>query len=335
MKKVIGIMHNVPVDSGRPFSEASTDVLTQVHAVGEAFYALGHPWEAVPFSKDFRPVMDRIARDDFSLMINLCESVDEDARLCGHPAAMLEMLKTPFSGSPAMAMMLTTDKLLSKRLLTASRLTTPGYVFYDGKRPLRTSALAYPVIVKPRFEDASIGIDQDAVFECEEDLRIGIPDFFERFGDLIVEEYIAGREFNVSLFGYPEALLLPPAEIDFSAFPDGLYPIVGYRAKWDKSSFEYHHTPRRFAADLPAGLLAAIQDAASFCFQFFMLRDYGRVDMRVDGAGKIHVLEVNANPCLSPDAGLAAAAEKAGWSYVQLIERLLSFVIQRTPTHDH
>ena len=333
MKTVIGIMHNEPVDPGGPFSEASTDVLTQVHAIGEALQSLGHPWAALPFHRDFSPVMARIAREGISPIVNLCETVDEEARLCGHPAAMLEVLGLPFTGSPAIALMLTTDKLLTKRLLKASRCMTPDYVFYDGTRPLRTQGLTYPVIVKPRFEDASIGIDQDSVFECEEDLRKVIQVLFDRFGDLIVEEYIRGREFNVSLLGYPEASPLPPAEIDFSGFPGDLHRIVGYRAKWEKTSFEYQHTPRRFVNDLSPALLKALQDAASFCFRFFMLRDYGRVDMRVNETGKVYVLEVNANPCLSPDAGFAAAAEHAGWSYRRLVETLLSFVTQRTADH--
>ena len=115
--------------------------------------------------------------------------------------------------------------------------------------------LKYPVIVKPRFQEASIGIDQDSIFEDEDQLRKGLPKIYERFGPVFVEEYIDGREFNVSLLGYPLGRVLPIAEIDFSNFPEGIYPIVGYRAKWDIESFEYHNTPRSFPEGLPNDLM--------------------------------------------------------------------------------
>jgi D-alanine-D-alanine ligase len=104
--------------------------------------------------------------------------------------------------------------------------------------------------------------------------------------------------------------------------------IVGYRAKWDKGSFEYPHTPRRFPHDLSNFVRGSVKRTSSGCFKLFMLRDYGRVDMRVDGEGKAYVLEVNANPCLSPDGGSAAAARRAGMTYSEMVDSLVSFVIQ-------
>ena len=118
---------------------------------------------------------------------------------------------------------------------------------------------------------------------------------------------------------------LPPAEIDFAAFPDDKPHIVGYRAKWDADSFEYHHTPRRF--DFPANdrpLLDRLSQLAIQCWREFGLRGYARVDFRVDEAGRPWILEINANPCLSPDAGFAAAVEQAGIGYDQAIERIVN-----------
>ena len=329
MKKVIGIVHNEPASSEEAFSEASMDVLAQVRAFEGALERMGYPWVTIPFNRDIGGFLRTLTMQEVAMVINLCETVDEDARFCGHPAALFELLGIPFSGSPSMSLMLTTDKLVSKRLLSGS-LLTPNYILFNGKRPLRASTLKFPVIAKPRFEDASIGIDQDTVFACEEDLLKGVPKLSEQFGDLLVEEYIEGREFNVSLLGYPKATPLPLAEIDFSAFPNDLYRIVGYAAKWERGSFEYDHTPVTFPMNLPPNLMSSINDAAAFCFDFFMLRDYGRVDMRVDARGRVHVIEVNANPCLSPDAGFAKAAERSGLNYSKMIDRLLSFVIQRS-----
>ncbi len=334
-EKMIGIVHNEPVSSGYAFSEASMDVLTQVEAIEAALSELGYPCVRIPFTRDVRSFVQAIRKEDVDMVINLCETVDEDPRFSGHVAALLELLGIPFSGSPALAIMLTTDKLISKRLLRASAIETPNYAVYGETGSFSPCGLRYPVIVKPRFEDASIGIDQDSIFGNEAELRESISDLSERFGTLLIEEYIEGREFNVSLMGYPSADVLPLAEIDFSLFPEALYPIVGYRAKWDKASFEYHHTPRRFPRNISPFLHDNIKRTAVDCFHLFMLRDYGRIDMRVDSREKIYVLEVNANPCLSPNAGFAAAAEEAGMSYSRVVGLLVSFMAQRSVEDGH
>jgi D-alanine-D-alanine ligase len=128
-------------------------------------------------------------------------------------------------------------------------------------------------------------------------------------------------------------LVLPPAEIDFSAFPDGKPHIVGYRAKWEEGSFEYHHTPRRFSyPSEDTALLELLTGLAERCWREFGLRGYERVDFRVDGAGRPWILEVNANPCLSPDAGLAAAVEHSGMGYDRMIEAIVDDAL---PTGTH
>jgi D-alanine-D-alanine ligase len=150
-----------------------------------------------------------------------------------------------------------------------------------------------------------------------------------------VEEFVGGRELNISLFGYPTAHALPVAEIEFREFPEGLFPIVGYRAKWDKDSFEYQHTLRAFPGDLPPPMLAGIESTALECFRLFMMRDYGRVDIRMDESGRSNVLEVNANCCLSPDAGFSAAIERAGINYSEMVTQFLEFMEQRSGAYDH
>ncbi|MFH1623800.1 MAG: ATP-grasp domain-containing protein, partial [Pseudomonadota bacterium] len=261
--------------------------------------------------------------------------VDEDPRFAGHPASVMELLGIPFSGSPSAALMLTTDKLLTKRLLRARGIRTPKYRSYNNMASFFPHTLNYPVIVKPRFQDASIGIDQDSIFADGDALRKGLPEFYGRFGPVLVEEYIEGREFNASLLGCPLGRVLPIAEIDFSNLPEELYPIVGYRAKWDPESFEYHHTRRTFPEEFPYGLLSNMEKVALDCARLFMLRDYGRVDMRVDSKGKVYVLEINANPCLSPDAGFAAAIHSAGMTYSDFVKILVDFMTERASRYGY
>ncbi|UCG63456.1 MAG: hypothetical protein JSW12_12235 [Deltaproteobacteria bacterium] len=323
---MIGVVHNVPVSAGHAFAEASLDILTQVEAIEKALQELGYPSVRIPFTRDVSAFIQKLKKSRAEMAINLCETVDDDPRFIGHSAAVLELLGIPFSGSPSPALMLTTDKVITKCLLRANGIRTPKYAIYDEVTDFNPYVLRFPVILKPILQDASIGIDQESILKDSRELEERIKEFFNRFGVLLVEEYVAGREFNVSIFGYPSPRVLPLAEIDFSAFPQELYPIVGYRAKWDTSSFEYLHTPRRFPQDLSPVLRQRIERTALECFHLLMLRDYGRVDMRVDDHGQIHVLEVNANPCLTPDAGFAAAVGEAGMTYADMVREFLGFV---------
>lgn len=261
-------------------------------------------------------------------IFNLCETVDDNAGFVGHPAALFELLGIPFTGSGSFALMLSTDKLAAKYQLRAAGLRTPDFVAYEGGDAIPDIAL--PVIIKPRFEDASIGIDQDSLVFSARELQDKLPEFYHRYGPLVIERYIKGREFNISLFGYPTPRVLPVAEIDFSSFPEELHPIVGYRAKWDKEAFEYHHTERFFPEDLPESFNHNLQAIAAGAYRLFALRDYGRIDLRCDEAGEIYVLEANANPCLNPDAGFVAAAGRAGLSFTEVVAEFVGCLCART-----
>jgi D-alanine-D-alanine ligase len=326
----IGIVHNVPSSQGAPFFKASIDIMTQVESIEYALNKMGYASRRIPLTRNLAAFIECFNKEHVDVVFNLCETVDEDPALAAHPAAVLELLDIPFTGSPSMTLMTTTDKVMTKRLLKGRGIRTANYLIYNGSAHFNPSYLDFPVIVKPRYEDASVGIDQGSIFEDEKELKTGLQDMYDRFGALLIEEYIDGKEFNVSLFGYPEAQVMPVAEIDFSRFPQNLYPIVGYRAKWDENSFEYHNTPRIFTPSISQSLLWDIERVALDCYNFFMLRDYGRIDIRVNEYGKIYVLEINANPCLSPDAGFSAALKYAGISYRTMVQSFIDFMIQRS-----
>ena len=118
--------------------------------------------------------------------------------------------------------------------------------------------------------------------------------------------------------------VLPPGEMDFSTFPEGKPRIIGHRAKWHESSFEYNNTPRSFHVHhADSRLVEQLTQLALDCWHLFDLRGYVRVDFRVDHAGQPWILEINANPCLSPDAGYAAALAEVGVSYDEAIQRIV------------
>ncbi len=325
----IGIIHNRPIPQGEPNWESSLDVMVQVEAIGAALGELGHTYATIPFDRDLAAFVAQLGREEVDIAFNLCESVDDDPLLIGHPAAVLELLGLPFTGSSAMALMLSTDKVLCKRAMQAAGIPTPGFFLYEGGRVALPPGLTFPLLMKPRWQDASIGIDQESLLRSPAGIEQALAAHYQRFGPLVVEEYLAGREFNVALLGYPEPRVMPLAEIDFTGFPAELFRIVGYRAKWDETSPEYSTTNRVFPDNLPAALAAELRRVAAECFHLFDLRDYGRVDMRLDGKGRVQVLEINANPCLSPDAGFAAAVTASGLDYTAMVGELLKLATKR------
>ncbi|MBU0910534.1 MAG: hypothetical protein KKA54_17905 [Proteobacteria bacterium] len=322
----IAIVYNRPAETGSANWQSSQDVVQQVDAVERGLNELAIPAVRLPFDRDLEKFLKVIRQEQVDAVFNLCESVDDNPHLGGHPAAVFELLGLPFTGSGSLALMLSTDKLLAKRQLAAAGLLTPAYISFAGENPGNLADISLPAIIKPRFEDASIGIDQESLVFTVQELREKLPEFYARYGPLLVEQFIAGREFNISLFGYPSAQVLPMAEIDFSTFPPALHRIVGYKAKWDENAFEFHHTPRFFPQNLPAAEEQNLRRVAAEAYNLFMLRDYGRIDVRMDDLGKVFVLEANANPCLSPDAGFVAAAQQCRMNYTAIVKEFVRFL---------
>ena len=183
------------------------------------------------------------------------------------------------------------------------------------------------------WEHGSLGIDDDSLVPAGDDRGLARALAVKQTqvgGPCFAEAYVEGREFNLALLAGPGGVrLLPPAEIVFEGFSAGQLRVVGYRAKWEAASYEYHHTPRCF--EFPASdraLLASLWDLAHACWKLFGLRGWARVDFRVDHQGNPWILEVNANPCLAVDAGFAAAASRAGLDQAAVVAEILADRIQ-------
>jgi D-alanine-D-alanine ligase len=227
----------------------------------------------------------------------------------------------PFTGCSASALGVTSDKLLAKQHLLRAGVPTPA-VFGAG-------ADEGPWIVKSVWEHASLGIDDSSVVRG----AAGVPRALETRraefgGDWFAERFVPGRELNVALIAAAGGVrALPVAEIRFEGFPAEKPAIVGYAAKWHTDSFEYRNTVRSFA--LERELAVRAEGLARDCWELFGLTGYARVDLRVDANGRPWVLEVNANPCLSPDAGFAAALATAGIEYRTAIGWLVDDALSR------
>jgi D-alanine-D-alanine ligase len=303
-------------------------VLQEASAVAASLRELG--WE--PAELDLTPDLERAARELAdaapAIVFNLVESVEGRGRYIVLAQALLETLGIPFTGAGLEAMIHSTSKPAAKRLLGLGGVRAPAWM--PAEAALTTPPRFPPTwIVKNAWEHASIGLDDESVVADAAALRraIGRRAASEGLENLFIEEFVDGREFNLSVLGRrgAEPNVLPPAEIRFVDFPAGKPRMVGYKAKWDERSPEFGRTPRSF--EFPPGdatLLADLTAISQRCWSLFGLRGHARVDFRVDAGGVPWVLEVNANPCISPDAGFAAAAARAGLSMRDTVARIVA-----------
>jgi D-alanine-D-alanine ligase len=242
--------------------------------------------------------------------------------------------------------MLTSNKVLAKSLLVAAGLPTPAWQVPESSCSPRFRAPAADMahdrwIVKSVWEHASIGLDADAVVGPASGKALNeiLAARAERLGGIcFAEAYIDGREFNLSLLEIDgQAVVLPPAEIRFDGFDDSQPRIVGYQAKWETSSFQYQHTRRCFDIDSSDdALIQSLEETALACWRCFGLKGYARVDFRVDAHNRPWILEINANPCLSADAGFAAAVYRSDRHFDQAIHHILEAAGPRQPRpRDH
>lgn len=326
------VLHDAVPDGARA---DELDTLVQVDAVRGALRELGHEVHVEPFGLDLQSARRNLEelRPDF--VFNLVESVDRRGSLIHLAPALLEAIGIPFTGASAQAMFLTSGKPLAKRLMAGAGIATPAWLTEDelgrdgGVEPGRW-------IVKSAWEHASIGLEESSVVEarsCDELARALDSRRAQLMGEGFVERFVDGREFNVGLLQGPRGVeALPLAEIEFRGWAPGRPRVVGWSAKWDEPSEAYCSTVRSY--DFPAcdaSLLAELSGVSMACWRAFGMRGYARVDLRVDEEGRPFVLEVNANPCLTPDAGFCAAAARAGLSLNQIVERIVAASFAAAP----
>jgi len=323
------VAHN-PV--GAEDDPSTSDVLAQVGMVEDALAELGIPARRIAVEPGRAlEVFREEARQRQTVVFNLIESPVGRPHLHTDCAAVLELAGLPFTGSSPATLSLTTDKLATRALLAAEGVAVAPGGRLDLDRPDVLDRVPPPWILKPAFEDASVGLEGDPVCASREAALARGAGLAHRFPGqpVLVESYLPGRELNVSIL---DGEVLPVAEILFEGFPAGMPRVLGYEAKWDEGSFAYGHTPRCFPeGPADADLLERVREIARAAWRLCGLQGYARVDFRLDGEGAPRVLELNANPCLSADAGFMAAAAKAGLSQREVVRRILAAALRDRP----
>jgi len=330
----VAVVYNAVIED-RP---DESDVLVQVATVKDALESLGHDTAAFACTLNLEHIQSRLKQWTPDIVFNLVESLASHGRLIHLVPALLDAIGLSYTGSRTEAIIDTTNKIRAKECLLRASLPTPEWLGpVCSCRPLSVmhrntmsrKAEDFIWIVKSLWEHASVGLSESSLVKkmSYEDLVTLLRTEASRLGgECFAEVFIEGREFNLSLLAAPEGPeVLPPAEIIFEGYDSQKAKIVDYRAKWDDSSYEYQHTLRRFDfqyQDRP--ILKKLSLLALKSWEVFDLSGYARVDFRVDERGNPWILEINTNPCLSPDAGFAAALNRGNITYPEAVSRILA-----------
>lgn len=294
-------------------------VMESVTRVADVLRDAGHAVQRVPVRPGLRWLAPCRRAD---VVVNLCEGIGAVSRAESLVAGTLELAGIPFTGVRSEVMVTCLRKPVANALLEARGLPIPRWAVPHGHRVPDDFPL--PAIVKPSAEDASVGIDQASVVTSRRALTNRVAQLTERFDEVVVQEYIGGRELAVGFVGDE---VLPISEIDFGDMPDGKWPILSFDAKWTPGSDEDAGSQPVCPAPVPKVLRERLVKLAGDAWRAVGGTGYGRVDFRVDGSGQPWVLEVNPNPDLSEDAGLARMAQAHGWSYDDLVLRVVELAL--------
>ncbi len=316
-KKILIVTNKISADTGAD----ELDVLEQAAMVEEACLELGYDVARAEMGLDLETAIAQIRTEDPEILFNLVESLDNKGEFAFIATSVFNSTGIPYSGTPVIPMFLASNKVLAKRELVRLGLPSPKWFAID------ETALLDPYkryILKPIWEEGSLDLDESSVFYGNDD-RMKETARGKSREHYFIEEYIEGREFNISILGGldgPE--ILPLAEMQFLDFPAEKPRILGFRSKWDEDSFEYSHTTRTFEAGEEDRLLHLLLiELCEACWKGFGLKGYARIDFRVSEKGDPLIIDINANPCLANSGGFAAALDQAGYSFTEGIQRIL------------
>lgn len=297
------------------------DVLDQVAHIEKHLVDIGISVYRKGITEMFMSEIAELAKEKPDFVFNLVESINNKGELIYFVPALLNLYSIPYSGNSLESIFLTTNKTICSNSMKNAGINNPGS-YLPSKPKLLKPGRKY--IIKPIWEDGSLGITRDSVFECK-------PGFEAKLKGLddahwFIEDFIDGREFNISILaGKDGPEVLPPAEIVFVNYDESRPRIIDFKAKWEIDSFEYINTVREFPGNKINNHLATnLKEAALSCWHLFGLKGYARVDVRTDNNDNVFVIEINGNPCISPDGGFVAATKEAGYPFTDVLQRIIN-----------
>jgi D-alanine-D-alanine ligase len=324
------VLYNEPVlTPNHPDFESEQQVVETVKGVSENLVGAGYHVSHLGVSTDPRLLLDGLRDLCPDVVFNLFEGIPDQGTTEAFVAGLLEWSGIPFTGSPFATLTLARSKHLCKYLFQGAGIPTPNFMIVESM-PVTECRLQWPVIVKPAQEDASVGLDQGSVVLDQTALNDRVASLLKNYGPpVLVEEFIDGRELNVSMIEAPKLRILPVSEVLFVRDGPGFWPIVTYDAKWRPGSRDYEATPPQYPADVDANLAKVLGKIARKAFRLLGCRDYARCDFRVPPSGEPYLLEVNPNPDFNDLAGLAGSLKSAGLTHAEFTNNLVKMALLR------
>jgi D-alanine-D-alanine ligase len=314
------------VEGERPKKKSPDEDVQEVY---EALKKAGHNPVYVRLDGT-RESLIELARAQTDLLFNLTESFGGDDSQDTNVAGYLELLGRRFTGAGSSGLYLAQDKNLAKKIFTFHGIHTPYFSTVYRGRTEHSHDIQFPVIVKPALEDGSIGIRFSAVVGSLKELMERIDGVHAEFdAPVLIEEYIEGREIYAAVIGNRDPEALPIVELDLSQLPKGTPRIAGTEVKWEEGTAIYRSTQPFFPDDLDEKTEQHLKETACAAYQALKLRDYGRIDIRLDDKGHAYVIEVNPNPWLLSTAEFAKAAKKSGRQHCQLVGEIVELAMSR------
>lgn len=294
--------------------------------VKHALLRLGHHVKVVGLYDDLAPLREAIEEWQPHIVFNLLEEFAGNAAFDYYVVSFLEMMNIPYTGCNPRGLLLARDKALSKILLAHHHIKVPEFVVFPRGRAIRkTRRWRYPMIVKSLLEEGSVGIAQASLVMRDDQLRKRVRFIHDlTHGDAIAEQFIEGRELYVTVIGNTRLTVLPFREITFRNGDNGPIRVATHRVKWNYEYRDRWGIDYRFAHNLPRGMAGRIAALCKRAYRVLDLSGYARFDLRISRDQQIYLLEANPNPAIAENEDCAFSAEKAGLSYDQLIQRLLT-----------
>lgn len=285
-------------------------------------------------------LFEALRDDPPELVVNFCDTgLFNRPEQEIHVVTQLERMGLPYTGAPPRGMLLCYDKQIVRLVAQAMGVAVPAERFVpadtlaeglaapDAASRVASWVDAFPALIKPNTADGSVGITKDAVVHDADDARAYLDWLAAELPgrDVLIQEYLPGPEFGLGVLGNPDVGLeaLPMLEVDFSALPVGCAPILSFESKTQPDS-PWWIDIRFVPASLPPAEQQALADRCRRLFGRLSLRDYGRFDFRTAADGTVRLMEVNPNPAWGWDTKLAVMAGLAGWSYADLLERIVA-----------
>lgn len=330
----VTILYNEPtLPPDHPDADSEHDVLDTVDVVSKILLDAGLPFARLGVGTDPAAIIDGLKSQAPDVVFNVYEGTAGWGESETYVAGLLELLKIPFTGSSVQPILVAKSKTLTKQLLQTAGLPTAKFFMLDSL-PVPECPLPWPVIVKPALQDASVGIDQNAVVTNQAALEARVAHVLKTYGPVLVEQFVRGREFHITVWNRgAETVTLPFTEIVFlEEGDDPIWPIVSFDAKWKPDSRDYKATPVKNPPDpIDPAIEKKLSDVCIRASELVGYRDYARVDVRLTADGEPYILEVNPNPCINPLAGVAAALTTANIPYAEFILDLVKSALRRGP----